>query len=305
MASSESIKEYYERTSRTLPPELALTDTATFHFNVLKRGNCYTSLSFTRRDYYKICLSKGSAELFTENGIVTIDRPAIFFSDTHLRYGWQNVSEEQEGYVCLFNELYTTPDLRHVFLKFTNLFGPNCYPFLFLDDDDYNHFSSYFNQLIDEHRSRFALKDEMIRNMLKLITYSAIKRKYASLETTFNAASGDLVATRFLNLLDSQFPIDSPAEMLPMKSPADFADTLGIHVNHLNHCVKLTMGRTTTELIHERLYKEATELLLHTEWPIAAIGYSLGFAYPQHFNAFIRKYSDQSPKAIRRLASHI
>lgn len=305
MASSESIREYYERTSRALPPELMRSDTPTPHFNVLRRGNCYASLSFTRRDYYKICLSKGTAELFTESGIVPIDRPAIFFSDTSLRYGWQNLSEEQKGYICLFNESYITPDLRYVYRKFTGLFGPKCYPFLFLDDSEYHYFSAYFEQLIDEHRGGFVHKDEMIRNILKLMTYSAIKRKYASLESTYNATSGDLVVTRFLNLLDSQFPIDSPAEVLPMKSPADFAEALSIHVNHLNYCVKLATGKTTTELIHERLYKEATELLLHSEWSIADIGYSLGFAYPQHFNAFIRKHSDKSPKVIRRLALNI
>lgn len=305
MAPSESIKAYYERTSRVLPPELMHSDAPTPHFNVLKRGNCYASLNFTRRDYYKICLSKGTAELFTENGTVTIDRPAIFFSDTNLRYGWQNLSQEQAGYVCLFNEFYITPDLRHVFLKFTNLFGPKCYPFLFLDDGGYDHFSSYFKQLIDEHRSGFIHKDEMIRNILKLMVYSAIKHKYASLELTYNASTSDLVVTRFLNLLDSQFPIDSPAEMLQMKSPVNFALMLGIHVNHLNHCVRQATGKTTTELIHERLYKEAAELLLHSEWPVADIGYSLGFAYPQHFNAFIRKHSGKSPKEFRKFAVNI
>ncbi len=299
MVAVETIRQYYERTKRLLPPDLAGSDTPLAHFNVLRRGNCYASLQFVRHDYYKICLCRGRAELFTEMGPVTIDRPAIFFSDTEIRYGWQNRSEEQAGYVCLFNEPFATPDLRYAFRRFTGLFDAVNYPFLFLDEDSYLYFARHFESLMSEHRDDFVYKEEVIRNILKLMIYTAIKMKRTSSGAAAKADAKDVVVARFLNLLDGQFPLDSPTEMLGMRSPADFADALHIHVNHLNHCVKESLGKTTGELIHERVLKEATDLLRQSDWPVAAIGYCLGFAYPQHFNAFFRKRTGTSPKMYR------
>ncbi|RQP12275.1 MAG: AraC family transcriptional regulator [Parapedobacter sp.] len=299
MAAVETIRQYYERTKRLLPPDLADMDVPVAHFNVLRRGNCYASLQFVRRDYYKICLCRGRAELFTEAGAVTINRPAIFFSDTEIRYGWQNRSAEQAGYVCLFNEPFATPDLRHAFRRFTGLFNRAGHPFLFLDEESYTHFAGYFESLISEYRDDFVYREEVIRNILKLIIYTAIKMMRTSGGTAAEADAKDVVVTRFLNLLDGQFPLDSPTEMLGLRSPADFAKALHIHVNHLNHCVKESLGKTTSELIHGRVLKEATDLLRQSDWPVAAIGYCLGFAYPQHFNAFFRKHTGASPKAYR------
>lgn len=299
MASVETIRQYYERTKRLVPSDLAATGVSRAHFNVLRRGNCYASLQFVRRDYFKICLCRGSAELFTEAGSVTIDRPAIFFSDTSIRYGWQNRSEEQAGYVCLFNEPFTTADLRHAFRRFTGLFDPTGHPFLFLDEESYTHFAGHFEALMAEHRDDFIYREEVIRNILKLMIYTAIKMKRASNIPIPKENAKDLLVSRFLNLLNGQFPLDSPTELPRMRSPADFAHALNIHVNHLNHCVKESLGKTTSELIHERILKEAIDLLRQSDWPVTAISYGLGFAYPQHFNAFFRKHTGASPRAYR------
>jgi AraC family transcriptional activator of pobA len=71
-----------------------------------------------------------------------------------------------------------------------------------------------------------------------------------------------------LELLERQFPIDSPTLVLKLKNPADYADALSVHINHLNRSVKEVTGKTTTAHIAARIVKEAKALLQHTDWNI-------------------------------------
>ena len=100
-------------------------------------------------------------------------------------------------------------------------------------------------------------------------------------------------------LLERQFPIESPTQRFTLRSARDFAEHLAVHVNHLNRAIRLTTGKTTTEHIFERLTSEAKTLLKHTNWNISEIGYSLGFEEPAHFNHFFKKQTTMTPSAFR------
>lgn len=88
-----------------------------------------------------------------------------------------------------------------------------------------------------------------------------------------------------------------------MRSAKAFAQQLNVHVNHLNRAVRLVTGKTTTELIFERLIAEAKALLQHTNWNIAEISYCLGFEEPSHFNHFFKKLTDATPTSFRQATS--
>ncbi|HQU84956.1 MAG TPA: helix-turn-helix domain-containing protein, partial [Pyrinomonadaceae bacterium] len=69
--------------------------------------------------------------------------------------------------------------------------------------------------------------------------------------------------------------------------------------NHLNRALKETTGKTTTELIAERMTQEAIALLKHTNWNVSEIAYTLGFEEPTHFNNFFKKRTQQTPTKFR------
>jgi AraC-like DNA-binding protein len=103
----------------------------------------------------------------------------------------------------------------------------------------------------------------------------------------------------FSELLERQFPIESPSQQFALRSAKDFAEQLNVHVNHLNRAIKLSTGKTTTGQISERLAREAKALLKHTNWNIAEISYSLGFEEPAHFNHFFKRHTSMTPSAFR------
>lgn len=107
------------------------------------------------------------------------------------------------------------------------------------------------------------------------------------------------ITTLFMELLERQFPINSPGAALRLKTANDYARSLSVHANHLNRSVKEITGKTTSALISERITREAKALLLHTDWNIAEVAYSLGFEYPAYFNQFFKKHTGITPGDAR------
>jgi AraC-like DNA-binding protein len=54
-------------------------------------------------------------------------------------------------------------------------------------------------------------------------------------------------------------------------------------------------------IIAERILQESKILLRHSNWNVAEIAYSLGFAEVTHFNNFFKKHTTQTPKKFRNV----
>lgn len=104
----------------------------------------------------------------------------------------------------------------------------------------------------------------------------------------------------FLLLLEEQFPVDYPNKALQLKSAADYANRLSVHVNHLNRVVKSVSGKTTSELIAARICTEAIRMLQQSALSISEVAFALGFEEPASFSAFIRRHTGSSPSSYRR-----
>lgn len=294
----ESIIQYYTSTNREIPADLLASQGKGSHFNVLQRKNCMSTIPFSRRDYYKISVAGGNAVLVTDKGEVAINRPAIFFNDPEIEFGWKNLSGKQDGYVCLFNDQYLNAELKKELRKLKQRFRNNIYSFLFLEPEQYEQFKYLFSLMEKEFAENSEYKHDIIRGILKLIIYTTLKLQATQFPHQKTVKSDRLV-NAFMGLLNNQFPIDSPKNSIRLKTPGDFALQLHTHVNHLNHNLKEHTGRSTSELIAEKLVSEAIDLLQNSDWNITEIGNCLGFSYPQYFNLFFKKHTGKSPRAFR------
>lgn len=104
--------------------------------------------------------------------------------------------------------------------------------------------------------------------------------------------------TIFNELLDRQFPVDSE-NFNQLRTASHFASALNVHVNYLNRILKELTGKSTSDLIYERLLKESVILLKHINWSISEIAYSMGFKDTSHFNHFFKKQSKVTPSYYR------
>ncbi|MFZ9504994.1 MAG: helix-turn-helix domain-containing protein, partial [Cyclobacteriaceae bacterium] len=64
--------------------------------------------------------------------------------------------------------------------------------------------------------------------------------------------------------------------------------------------VKENTGKTTSQLISDRLLQESKILLSQSRWNVSEIAFALGFNEVTHFNNFFKKNTQTSPMRFRK-----
>jgi AraC family transcriptional activator of pobA len=254
--------------------------------------------TYNRRDFYKICINTSKSLIHYADRGIEIDGTILFFGNPYIPYSWEIISPSYNGYACVFTEEFLKVNDRSESLHECPLFKIGGTPIFYLTTEQEQFIASLFKKMIEEQETDYVFKDDLIRNYINLIIHESMKMQPS--ENFFkhkNASSR--ITSLFLELLERQFPIEAKDNPLKLKTPQDYAQTLAVHVNHLNRSVKEVTGKPTTAHITDRIISEAKALLQHTDWSIADIGYSLGFEYPSYFNNYFKRLTGTIPKALR------
>lgn len=253
---------------------------------------------YNRKDFYKICLNIGKNIIHYADRSFETEGSILFFGNPLVPYSWEKITEEDQGYACLFTEEFLKLGDRTESLQQSPLFQLTGTPILQVNSAQKDFISAVFRKMLVEQDTDYSFKDELIRNYINLIVHEALKMQPSqNFFKPKNASSRTTVL--FLELLERQFPIESADQPLQLKTAHDFAESLSLHVNHLNRSVKENTGKSTSTLIAERIIVEARTLLLHTDWSVAEIAFALGFSYPSYFNNYFKRITGTVPSALR------
>jgi AraC family transcriptional activator of pobA len=269
-------------------------------FNVFEtEAFCNKPMSYSRRDFYKITFVLCKSRLHYADKGINIDSPALLFSNPMIPYAWEALEPVKSGYFCIFTEDFIKAGSRNENLQESPLYKIGANPVFFLNDEQVKFIDSVYKKMFEEIKNDYIYKYDLLRNYVNVIIHEALKMQPNTNYFKHHNAS-ERIASLFIELLDRQFPIDTPKTALKLKTANDFAANLSVHVNHLNSSVRKITGKTTTTHISERLINEAKALLLHTDWNVSEIAYSLGFEYPTYFNNFFKKQTGYTPLSVRK-----
>ena len=296
--ASESLEEFYMHKFNFLPDNLK-KDLG--HFNVFRLEDCYqngsSTVTYTRRDFYKISLIRGHYLYHYGDKSIEVDGTTLIFFNPQVPYTFEPLSDDATGFFCIFKEAFFTETLRKSIYELP-MFKIGGKPAYILNEEQDGQISNIFVRMIDELNSDYQFKYDLIRSYVSEMLHGAMK--ISPTEKLYqHPDANSRITSVFTELLERQFPIESPSQRFSLRSAKDFADKLFVHVNHLNRAIKLTTGKTTTVLISERLVNEAQALLKHTDWNISEISYCLGFEEPAHFSNFFKKQLALTPLAYR------
>jgi AraC family transcriptional activator of pobA len=298
MQPIETLEEFYRRHPVENQKVFAENNTGQGHFNVFRRRHCIQRTPFSRRDFYKIALVIGNGKMIYSDKEVLVDRPALLFSSPSVPSSWESAPGPQTGWFCLFTQTFIESHEHKGALQDFPLFKVGGSHIIFPDEAQLTFLMATLSRMMEEMDSDYAGKYDLLRNYLRIIMHEALKTTPVNpIEINISAAAR--ITTQFLELLERQFPIDSPEQFLRLKTANDFAKSLAVHTNHLNRSVKEITGKTTTQHISERVLKEANALLKHTDWSIAQVANGLGFEEPAYFTNFFKKYTGYSPVMSR------
>jgi AraC family transcriptional activator of pobA len=296
---TEGLKEFYEHKKQQLPDNLTKE---TGHFNVFRLEDCLntdTPIQYARRDYYKITLIRGRHRYHYADKSIESEGTTLIFFNPQVPYTWESVSGDTTGYFCIFTPAFFTEKIRGS-LNELPMFALGGKPSYNLNPAQEQAVAAVPEKMLEEIKSDYAFKYDLLRSYLNELIHLALKTEPA--ENLYEHPNANSRITSVFNeLLERQFPIETPVQRFTMRSASDFANSLAIHVNHLNRAIKNTTGKTTTALISERIAAEAKALLRHTDWNIAEISNSLGFEEASHFNNFFKKITSQTPSNFRNV----
>lgn len=268
-------------------------------FNAYRLTNeCNTTRVYSRKDFYKICLTTGKSEIHYADRTFHIDGTVLFFGNPRTPYSWKTLNDDYKGFTCLFSQDFMQLSERSETLLSSPLFKISGTPILQVGEDTNAFLTTIFEKLIQEQQTNYVHKDDLVRNYINLIIHEALKLQPSNHVTEHKNAATRITAV-FLDLLERQFPIEKTSTPLNLKTAQDYAKNLNIHVNHLNKAVNETTGKSTSNHIAERVLAEAKAILQHTDWNISEIAYSLGFEYNSYFNNFFKRHTGTNPKAFR------
>jgi len=253
---------------------------------------------FGRRHFYLILLSIGNSKIHYDDHIFHLDGVYLFFANSRIPYATEILSENHTGYSCVFTENFIKPIERLESLKQSPLFKLDVTPAFQLNAEQQARLTEIFETMIANDATDYLYKDDLMRNYIQLIVHEALHLRPTEYFTQFNNAALR-ITTKFMEILERQFPIENMNAPLKLKTAQDYANQLAIHVNYLNRAVKEITGKSTTSIIAERITAEATTLLRYTDWSVADIAFALGFEYPNYFSNFFKKATGHIPKFYR------
>lgn len=265
-------------------------------FQIESDGNA--TRIYSRKDFYKICLTTGKSIIHYADRSFETEGTVLFFGNPHIPYSWETISTSYVGYTCLFSEDFLKLSDRSESLQQSPLFKIGGTPVLKITNEQRQFLNTIFQKMIEEQKTDYTYKDDLLRNYLHLIIHEALKLQPSENYDQHKNAASRLTSV-FLELLERQFPIESADQPLQLKAAQDYATNLNVHINYLNRAVKEVTGKPTTAHITERIVSEAKALLQHTDWNVADIAYALGFEYPTYFNNFFKKLTGTNPKSLR------
>lgn len=299
MTRLETVEDFYTRQLSGSVPGLKLEigHFNVFHFPELASCNA-APVPYNRREYYKIGLIKGENNVYFGDQTFHVRRQGLFFARPGAPYNWEPVTEEQNLYSCVFTSAF--------FHRFGNLaeypvFRADGVPVMEVTDEQFNVFKSVFEEMLAVWQSDYPHKYDRMRILVFELVHQAMKIVPVTETVAAPANAAQKITTQFLELLERQFQADEAGPTLQLRSAADFAKALSIHVNYLNKALQETLSKSTSIVIQERILLEAKILLKHAGKSTSDVAYVLGFRETTHFNNFFKKHMNISPTQFRKI----
>ncbi|MBV8837367.1 MAG: helix-turn-helix domain-containing protein [Alphaproteobacteria bacterium] len=146
-------------------------------------------------------------------------------------------------------------------------------------------------QIFSEFAGRGFARAHVLRSLTTVLIGLVARAMAAKREPPPGTAGADLFA-RFEALLE--------AHVLEHWSVARYAVALAITPTHLSRITRDATGHAASQLIAERLVREARRNLVYTNLPISTVAFALGFEDPAYFSRVFARATGQSPRAFRQ-----
>lgn len=267
-----------------------------FQVEIFNRNRDF-KVSYPHRhdDFYEILfVTQGKGVYTIDFEEYEIKPDAIFFLSPGQIHELE-LSDDVQGYIFLFSSSFyhfnKTNPYKLFELPFFYTLGKDTPPLYLASKTDHITLSELFKNAIYENDHQLTDKEEAVRALLDLILIQC-NRIYPVQKLEEKLQKSRILVKRFKQLIEEKCQ-----ENLAVK---DYASLLSVTANHLSETVKLVTGRTSTDLINDRMLMEIKRMLVHTNYTVSEIAFRLNFADQSYFSKYFKKLSSFSPLDYRQ-----
>lgn len=252
-----------------------------------------------RHEFYAIAL-KNSGDNTEVNGQFLNSN--LFFNSPYQVITWDITPNWQGWYIMFGREFLLLNSNWHNFILDFPFFRLDKVAPIDIPVETAQIVNSIFQQIYDEYHSHHKDKFLFIQSFTQLLLLTT-KRLFDGLKTNDNLSRDTRIAdillvSRFQSLVETLMVNDEGNSGI--RYPSYYADTLGVHPNHLNAVVKRITGKTATAIIQRQLLAYAKSLLIQTDLSSKEIAFRLHFTEPTHFNSFFKRLMAITPQQFRQ-----
>ncbi len=255
-----------------------------------QRSNCFTMLWIRR----------GSGFVHADLGRFEFHGPVLAFFNPY-QICFLERAGRLDGLALQFHANFFCIETYHEAVGCNGVLFNDTYglPTVAVDQAQAEEFEDLFAKMTRELGGGGLAQPEMLISYLKIFLIAATRLKLAQRENSPSSApSGQSPKLEQLSqLIEAHFH--------DKRSPRDYAALLHMTPKALGKLVKMHWGRTLTEVIRERLLKQAKWQLLHTQRPVKEIAWEAGFADEFYFSRVFKRATGLAPTAFREFETSI
>lgn len=273
--SKEKKKDFY---ANTIENHLV-----TSHKNILKphKHNFYLTVLFTHGsgiheiDFVKYDVKPGS----------------LFFLNPGQMHHWE-LSDDIQGFIFFHTQsFYDIHYTKNRITSFPFFYSVQNSPALYVESYDCAYFCSLFEQIFRENQSDILLKTNKIISLIDLIYIESTRHYIRKNELEVipqNSYTNKF--QEFEQLVEQHYKTE--------KSPSQYAYWLNMSAKHLNRITQNMIGKTTTDIILERVFLEAKREMISRKFSFNQIADDLGYEDYAYFSRLFRKKCGETPSAF-------
>jgi len=242
-------------------------------------------------DFYMsvlITAGTGTHEIEFKNYLIKPGR--VFMLAPGQAHTWK-LSDDIDGYIFFHTKEFY--DLNFTYEKVANypFFSNLCNtPLIVLKKSALKKIESTFSEIVKEYHHNELMKFNKLPSMVNIL-YIELSREYLPQKMRDDQNQPYLARVRQLEeLINKNF--------VEIRSAGRYARLMHVSEKHLNRMVKVTLNKTTSDLITERIILEAKRMLVFSKKNMAEIIDELGYTDSAYFFRFFKKKTALTPTAF-------
>ena len=242
-----------------------------------------------KHDFFLVILfTQGIGKHEVDFETFSVERGSLFVLKPGQMHYWE-LSDDVDGFVFFHSREFFDQGFSSLSIKefhFYNALQET--PYFKLEDKQLSKIIFVMHELILEYAKHDSFKWQKIHALI-LLVYIEISRVKTHLGNNHNQTYVRILR-QFEDLIEDNFRSE--------KLVKQYAYKLNITEKHLNRVTKSCIGKTSTQLISERIILEAKRMLFYSKLNISQIGEALGYFDNSYFVRFFKKNVGITPLAF-------